>query len=134
LLGLLEHVANAACAHADKHFDEVGTGDSKEGNLGFTRYRLGQQSLAGTRRTDHQDATGNTATEALKFARIAQKLDELGHLFLRLVATRNVRKGCFDLVIRKQARLALAETHRPALAASTTLHLPHEEHEDRNDH
>src|SRR5690606_22829403 len=134
LLGLLEHVAHAAGTHANEHFDEVGTGDGEEGNLGLARHGLGQQRLAGARRADHQHATRNAAPQALEFARIAQELDQLGHLFLGLVATGHVGKGGLDLVFGKQARLALAKAHRPTLATGTTLHLAHEEHEHRDDH
>ncbi len=56
------------------------------------------------------------------------------HFFLGLVATGDVSEGGLDLILGEQASLALAEAHRPALAASTALHLPHEEHEHGDDH
>src|SRR2546423_6192426 len=49
LLALLKQVANAACAHADKHLYEVGTGDAEERHIGFTSYGARQQGLAGSR-------------------------------------------------------------------------------------
>ncbi len=49
LLGLGEHVAHARGAHADKHLDEVGTGDAEERHLGLACDGLGQQRLPGTR-------------------------------------------------------------------------------------
>ena len=58
LLGLVEHVANSACADADEHFDEVRTGNCKERNASFTRNGAGEQGLAGARRTDEQRALG----------------------------------------------------------------------------
>ena len=44
LLGLVEHVADAACADADEHLDEVRTGDGEEGNARLTRDGAGEQA------------------------------------------------------------------------------------------
>src|SRR5690606_36908183 len=65
LFGLLEHVANAGGSHADKHFDKVGTTEAEEGNSGFARHGLAEQSLTGTRRPDEQDSLGNTSPQTL---------------------------------------------------------------------
>ncbi|MNZ58682.1 hypothetical protein D3C78_766960 [compost metagenome] len=134
LFGLLEHVAHTAGTHTDEHLDEVRTGNGEERHLGFAGNRLGQQGLTGTRRANHQYATRDAATQTLELARVAQELDQLADFFLGLVATCNVSQSGLDLVFGQQARLALAEAHRPALAACTALHLAHEEHEHGNDH
>ncbi|MNG98035.1 hypothetical protein D3C79_571620 [compost metagenome] len=133
-LGLLEHVADTAGTDTDEHLDEVGTGDGEERHLGLTSDGLGQQGLTGTRRANHQHATRDTTTQTLELARIAQEFNQLANLFLGLVATGDVSQGGLDLVFGQQARLALAEAHRPALAACTALHLAHEEHEHGDDH
>ena len=52
LLTLFEQIAYAACAYADEHFYEVGTGNREEGNIRFSSNRTGQQSLAGPGRPD----------------------------------------------------------------------------------
>src|SRR4026207_2481738 len=81
-LALLEHVADARCADADKHLNEIRAADGEERHVSFTCDRACQQSLASAGRTDHQHALGNTPTEFLKFFRIAQKLDQLLHFVL----------------------------------------------------
>ena len=44
LLGLVEHVADAARADADEHLDEVRAGDGEEGNARLTRDGAGEQA------------------------------------------------------------------------------------------
>ena len=70
------------------------------------------------------------AAQALKLARITQKLDQLLYVFLRLVTAGDIRKSGFDLILGQHARLALAKAHRAAAATAAALHLAHEEHED----
>src|SRR6202040_872701 len=89
-LALLEHVANTACADADKHLNKVRTADGKEGNIRFACNRACQQRLACARRADHQDALRNAATKFLKFFRITQKLDELLHFILGFLDTGDI--------------------------------------------
>src|SRR4029077_15357625 len=50
---LLEHVADAACADADKNFNKVGAADRKEGDLRFARDGAGHTPLAPSRRAYH---------------------------------------------------------------------------------
>ena len=133
LLGLFEHVANTARTNTDKHLNKVGTGNGEERHLSFTRNRFCQQGFTGTWRADHQHATGNATTQALKLAWVTQELNQLTDLFLGFVATGNVSESGFNLIFREQARLALTEAHRAALTARTALHLAHEEH-DHSDH
>ena len=52
LVGLFEHVADAACADADEHLNEVRTGNGEEGNVGFAGDRARDQRLAGAGRAD----------------------------------------------------------------------------------
>src|SRR5258705_415993 len=63
LLGLLEHVADAARADADEHFDEIGAGDGEEGHARLARNRAGEQGLAGAGRADQQRTLGNLAAQ-----------------------------------------------------------------------
>ncbi|KIR22283.1 hypothetical protein PFLU3_21630 [Pseudomonas fluorescens] len=133
-LGLFEHVANTTGTHADEHLDEVRAGNREERHLGLPGNRLGQQGFTGTRRTHHQHAARNTTTQALELARIAQKLYQFADFFLGFIATGNVSQGGLHLIFGEQARLALAEAHRPALASRPALHLAHEEHEHGDNH
>src|SRR4029077_6334580 len=56
LLGLLEHVTDAARADADEHFHEIRSGNRKEGHVGFPRDGARKQRLAGPWRADKQKA------------------------------------------------------------------------------
>src|SRR6185369_6865475 len=114
LAALLEHVAHAARADAHEHFHEVRTRDAEERHIGFAGDRLGEQRLAGARRSDHQDALRNPSTHFGELLRILQKLDDLGNLFLGFIATRDVREREPIAVTREQFRAALAEAERTA--------------------
>jgi len=72
LLALLEEVADAGCAYADEHLDEVRAGDGEEGDVGFAGYCAGEKSLAGAWRSDEQNALGDAAAEALELLRFAE--------------------------------------------------------------
>src|SRR3546814_18729324 len=53
-LRLFEHVADAAGADADEHFDEVRTRTGEEGAARFARNRAREQRLAGAGRAAEQ--------------------------------------------------------------------------------
>ena len=93
LLRLLEHVAHAARADADEHFDEVGTGNGEERHIGLAGHRTRDQRLAGAGRTDQEHAARNASAEPLEFCRVAQELDDLLQVLLGLVDARHVLKG-----------------------------------------
>ncbi len=120
LLGLLEHVADAAGADADEHLDEIRTGDGEEGDVRFARDGARRQRLAGAGRADEKHAARNAAAELLELLRIAQELDDLLQIFLGLVDARHVLEGDAALRLVEELRLRFAETHRLAGAA---LHL-----------
>src|SRR3954447_2196952 len=84
LLALFEEVADAACADADEHLDEVRTRDREERHAGFTRDRAGEQGLAGSGRSDQKHAFGDASAQLLELLRLAQELDNLLQLFLGL--------------------------------------------------
>ena len=87
-LALLEHVAHAAGADADEHFDEVRTADGEERHVRFAGDGAGEQGLAGAGRADHEHAFGNAAAELLEFLRVAQELDQLLHFLLGFLDAR----------------------------------------------
>ena len=124
LLALLEQVADAGCADADEHLDEVRTGDGEERNVGLAGDCAGQQGLAGSRRPDEQDALGDAAAEALELLRLAEELDDLLELFLGLVDAGDVLEGDLLLLHGEQAGAALAEAHGLVAAG---LHLAQQE-------
>ena len=85
LLCLFEQIAHAAGAHAHEHFHEFGAADAEEGRTGFTGYRFGQQSLAGTRRSDHQHPFGDARAQGRELFRLLQELDHLLQLLFGLI-------------------------------------------------
>ena len=128
LLALLKQIADAACADADKHFNEVRTGDREERHIRFAGNRTGQQRLAGSRRSDEQHALGNASAELLELLRLAQVLDDFLQLFLGFIHAGHVFERDLLLLHREQASAALAE--RKGLVAAR-LHLPQHEEPDR---
>ena len=132
LLGLLEHVAHAAGADADEHFDEVGTGNGEERHIGFTGHGTRDQRLAGAGRPDQQHAARNTSAEPLEFRGVAQEFDDLLQILLGFVDARDVFKRHAAMRLGQKLGARLAEAHRLAGAA---LHLAAEEnpHADQRD-
>ena len=126
LLALLKEVADARSADADKHLDEVRTGDGEEGYVGFASDCAGEQGLAGARRSDEQDALGDAAPETLEFLGLAQKLDDLLELFLGFVDAGDILEGDLLLLHGEQPGARLAKAHG---LVSAGLHLPHHEQE-----
>ena len=110
LLPLLKHVPHAGGAHADEHLHKIRSTDAVKRHIRLAGDRLGQQGLAGSRRSHHQNALGNPAAQFLKLLRIAQKLHDLAHLVLGLLNPGHIGKGHLVLVLGKDPGLALAET------------------------
>ena len=129
LLCRFEHVANARSAHAHEHFNEVRTRNREEGNARFAGDRLREERLAGTRRTDEENAARNAAAQALVLLGVLQEIDDFLHVFLRLVAARHVAEAHVVFLLGDHARLRLAEAEGSS-AAGTALHAAHEEDPD----
>ena len=127
LLGLLEHVADAAGADADEHLDEVGTGNGEERHVGFAGDGAREQRLAGAGRADQQQAARNAPAEPLEFAGIAQEFDDLLQIELGLVDTGHVFKGDAAVRLGQKLRPRFAEAERLAAGA---LHLARQENPD----
>ena len=113
LLGLLEHVAHAAGADADEHFDEVGARNGEERHVGFAGDRARDQRLAGAGRADQQHAARNPAAEPLELARVAQEFDDLLQILLGLVDAGDVLEGDAAMRLGQQLGARLAEAHAP---------------------
>ncbi len=88
--GLLEHIANARGADAHEHFDEVRSGQTEKRHAGLAGNGLGQQRLAGSRRSDQQQPLGNAAAEDLIFLGCAQELNDFAQFFHGLVNSGHV--------------------------------------------
>jgi len=121
LFGLGKHVAHPRSTHADKHLDEIRTGNRKERNVGFAGHRFGQERLAGSRRTDQQNALRYLAAQTLKFAGIFQKVDHFFQLLFGFVTAGHIGKRHLLAVFQKP-RARLAETHCFAVAGIGLTH------------
>ena len=129
LLALLEQVAHAAGADADKHLDEIRAGDGEERNVGFAGDGPRQQRLARARRADQQHALGNAPAELLELLRVLQEFDDFLQLFLGFVGSGDILERGLFLLRRQQARARFAEAQR---LVSAGLHLAHHEDPERH--
>src|SRR4029450_965390 len=85
LLGLLEQLADPRGAQANEHLDELGARHEEERHVGLAGDGAGEKGLAASRRTEEQHALRDPAPEPLVLLRVAQELDDLLELLLRLV-------------------------------------------------
>ena len=75
-LCLFEHVAYAARADANEHFNEFRPRNCEERHVCFTGDRARQQGFTSSRRTDSNDPFRNAPAEPLKLLRIAKKFND----------------------------------------------------------
>ena len=122
LLGLLEHVTDAAGADANEHFHEIRSRDREEGNARLAGDGLGRQRLAGARRADEQHAARDLPAEALELLRVAQEFHDLLQILLGLLDAGDVREGDAGVLRRDETGARAAEGERPAIAATHVVH------------
>ena len=121
LARLAEQVAHARRSHADERLDEVRARQREEGRVGFAGHRLGEQRLAGARRTHQQHALGRGRAHRQVLRRVGQVVADLAQLGQRFAGARDIGEG--DLVARSLALLAplageLREAGDPARRAA----------------
>ena len=131
LLGLVEHVANAARADADEHLDEVRAGDGEERHARLTRDRAGEQGSCRCRAGRPAARPWESCRRAWRTARVLEELDDFLELLARLVDAGDVGEGHPALLFGQHAGAALAEAHRAR--AGVLLHLAHDEEADPED-
>ena len=110
--GVAEQLADARRADARVHLDEIGSARKQKRHFGFTGDRAREQRLAGSRRSDQQNALGNAPANGGEAAGLAEEIDDLLDLFLRFVDTGDVGE-------RGDARFLVGLT-RPALESQNT--------------
>ena len=125
LLTLFEEVADARGADADEHFYKVRAGDREERHVGLTGDGAGEQGLAGSRRSDEQNALGDSAAERWNFC--ASRRNSMISLSSSLASSTPATslKVIFFCCMESRRARDLAEAHRLVAAG---LHLAHEEH------
>src|SRR5450756_1269359 len=133
LLRLCEQVPDAACAHADKHLDELRTRHVEERHFGLAGDCASKQRLSTARRSNQQCALGNLGTHYRKLLGVLEVVDQLARLFLGLIQAGNILKRHARAIVHEQLGLALAKPdHLVVLATLHALH--HEEPEPEQEH
>ena len=130
-LGLGEHVADAGCADADEHLDEVRARDGEEGHARLAGDGAGEKGLAGAGRADQQRALGDLAAEPRELAGILEEFDDFLKLLARLIDSGDVGEGHAAFLLRQHPRAAFAEAHRAR--SRILLHLAEDEEADSED-
>ena len=87
LLGLLEHVADAAAPTPTNISTKSEPEIEKNGTLASPAMALASSVLAGARRADQQHAARDASAQLLELLRVFQEVDELLDLLLGLVAS-----------------------------------------------
>ena len=124
LLRLVKQVADAGCADADEHLDELRTGEGEEGALRFAGHGFGQQGLARSGRAHQQRALGQLRADAGILVRVLQKIHNLLQGVLRFLLAGHVRKGHAGFLVRHDFRVGLPKAHGVHAAAQALAHLP----------
>ena len=104
LAGDLEQAPDARRAEAGEHLDERGGRLGVEVRARLVGDGLGQQRLAGARRPVEQDAARHRRAELLEARGVAQELDDLVQLGLRLVGAGHVGPADRGLGLRLDLR------------------------------
>ena len=118
--GLLEHVADARRADADKHLDKVRTRKRKEWDSSFSRDRFGKQCFPGSRRTHKQHASWDSSAESLVLFWVLEKIHDLMNLLDRFIDPGNVMERNADAFLRIEFATRPPELHRRADAPHAT--------------
>jgi hypothetical protein len=90
---LLEELPDPGGAESGEHLDEGRGALRVEARARFVGDRLRKQRLAGAGRTVEEDALRDPRAEPLEALGIAQEIDDLSELVLRLVETRDLLPG-----------------------------------------
>jgi hypothetical protein len=129
---LREKVAHARCADANDRLDELGRRHREERDVRLARDRPREQRLAGAGQTREQHAVRYPSPELSVLLGMAQEVDDLRQLRLRLIDPRHVRER--DAVARRlvPARARTAERSESVLDVAGTPQQP-EQQEDEED-
>ena len=127
---LLEQVAHAGGPHADEHLDEFRAADREEGHPGLAGDGAGEQSLAGARRADQEDAARQARAEHAVALGVLQEIDDLLDLGLGLVDPGDIGERGLGVLLDIDLGLALADRHQAAGTHAARSHAPHQEDPD----
>ena len=134
LLGLFEEVPDLSRTHAHEHLHELRTGDGEEGHLGLAGHSLGQQGLAGARRSHQQRTLGQLGPDLGVFFRVVEEVHDLGKGLLGLLLAGHIGECDPGLGFGVDLGPRFAEGHGVAgqAAAHPLHHLAGEQLPDEN--
>ena len=130
LFRLVEHVADAARADADKHLDEIRAGNREERAIGFSGDSFRDQGFTCSWSADAEDPFRDAGAEGGEFCWIFQEVDDLLKLFFGFIATGNIFEGHFIFVFGHQSGRRFAEVHS---ARADPFHLTREDKIEEED-
>ena len=129
-LGLLKHIAHAACAHAHEHFHKIRTRNAEKRHARFARNGFGEQGFARARAACQQDAARHAPAQTLIAVGRFQIIHDFLHFFFGFVAAGHIGKFHRVGIFIQQLGAAFAKRKRAAFAAAR-LH-PHKPHPRAN--
>ena len=117
-----------------EHLHEVAAAHREEGHAGLAGHSLGQQGLAGARRTYEECPLGNLSTQFGVFLGVLQEVDNLLHLFLRTHLAGHVLERDAQ-VVALLIHLGLALAHAEHATAGSSAHPAEEDdHQGHEEH
>ena len=121
---MFEQVAHAACANANKHFDEIRAGNRKERNIGFACNRLRQESFSTTRLPRQQNSAWNASAKFAEALWVLQKFNNFLNFFLRFLNASDIVEGDIDIFFVRDSVATFAERseHSAWTAAASIAH------------
>src|SRR5438067_8384261 len=108
-LPLLEQIANTRGTDTDEHLDEIRSRHREERPARLAGDGAREQRLTSSRRTHEQRALRQAPTQLREPLRIAQELDDLLKLLLRLIGTGDIGEGHLGRIAREELRLRLTK-------------------------
>ena len=132
LVGFLEQVAHARCAHADIELDEIRARKGEERHMGLSGDSLGQQCFAGAGRADEKSSFGELSADLHVFARIVQEVDDFHQGLLGLVFARDIRERDAGILLHILFGSALTDTAHEASASCPSENKAHD-HPQKDD-
>src|SRR4029079_12749045 len=130
LLGLLEEVAHARGADTDDRLHELRRGAREEGHTRLAGDRARQQRLARTGQPGEEHAARDPTTQPLVLLRVAEEVDDLRQLRLRLVDPCDVAERDLLLAALDAPRARAPEVAQRAHGAAGPAGAPGEEDEE----
>ncbi len=128
---LFEQIADTGSAYAYKHFYEIGTGNRKERNFGFTGNCLSQQRFTCSRRSDQKCSLWNLTAKVSIFRRVFQKINNFHYFHFGLFQTRHVTKiNGYGSIFIVKLRLGFTNVKKRS-AAATAAATAHQTHDNK---